>query len=434
MHCRPDEAYAIECDRADPLRHYRDEFCIPRRKDVGAAGDSEAVYLAGNSLGLMPRAARGAVEQELDDWARLGVEGHFHARHPWYPYHEEVRAGLAGVVGALEREVVAMNSLTVNLHLLMATFYHPTRHRHTIVVDSPTFPSDSYAVQSQVRWHARHLGFDASLGVLRLMPREGEATLNTDDILETIDRRRAEIALLLLSAVNYLTGQVLDIRTITSFARSRGIVVGWDLAHAAGNLALNLHDDGPDFAAWCSYKYLNAGPGAVAGAFVHERHLDNPSLVRLAGWWGNDPATRFRMETDFVPVASADAWSLSNPPILAMAPLRVSLELFARAGMCALRDKSAKLAAYLAGLVDAINRRRATAGLDPIRVLTPPDSRACQLSLVLPGDGREAYNRLRKAGIVADFREPNVVRLAPVPLYNSFHDVWLAGQALEASL
>ncbi|MDX2132303.1 MAG: kynureninase [Planctomycetota bacterium] len=462
---REDDASARELDAADPLREYRSLFHVPRAADVAHAGnaaprtnhdapqavaprgggDAECIYLVGNSLGLMPRATRGALEQELDDWARLGVEGHFKAAHPWYPAHEEVRDALASVVGALPREVVAMNSLTTNLHLLMVSFYRPTRERYKIVIEDQAFPSDSYAVQSQADFHASRAGFDAAGAVLRLRPRAGEATLRTDDILAAIDRERASIALVLLGGVNYLSGQAFDIPAITRFARERGVVVGWDLAHAAGNLRLRLHDDAPDFAAWCSYKYLNSGPGAVAGAFVHERHLPpgtpalragssprppapgTPALragplPRFAGWWGNDPATRFRMTPEFVPVASADAWQLSNPPVLALAPLRVSLAIFAQAGMDALRAKSERLTAYLEFLLDAHARRHPGAA---VRVLTPrdPAQRGCQLSLRLPGDARAAFRRLQARGVVCDFREPDVIRAAPVPLYTTFADV-----------
>ncbi|CAG0990101.1 kynureninase [Phycisphaerales bacterium] len=436
MEFQPTEAFALEMDRNDPLRGFRSEFCIPCFRDIARAAKprynfdpaSPAVYFVGNSLGLMPGATRAAVEQELDDWARWGVEGHFHAKHPWYPYHEELRENLATVVGARPREVVAMNSLTTNLHLLMVSFYRPTRERYKIVIEDSAFPSDSYAVQSQAEFHAARAGFDAPAGVLRLRPREGEATLRTEDILESLDREKDSIALVMLSGVNYLTGQLFEIPEITAFARERGMVVGWDLAHAAGNIDLSLHDDGPDFAAWCSYKYLNSGPGAVAGAFVHERHLDDPAkLPRFAGWWGNDPATRFKMGPEFVPVASADAWSLSNPPVLAMAPLRVSLGIFAKAGMKALREKSRLLTGYLEFLLR---------GAHGVKVLTPADpaQRGCQLSLVLPGDARQKFQHMQAAGIVCDFREPNVIRAAPVPLYNTFADVWNFSNVLKMAL
>jgi kynureninase len=416
-----DEAQARALDAADPLRDFRSEFHFPH------SGTSQPLYFVGNSLGLQPTATREAVTQELDDWARLGVEGHFAAKHPWLPYHEEVRETLARVVGGSPREVVAMNSLTTNLHLLMVSFYRPTRERYRIVIEDAAFPSDSYAVQSQVEFHAKAAGFDPSTGLIRLKPREGEVSLRTEDILETLDRHASSVALIMLGGVNYLTGQFFDIPAITRHAQKLGIVAGWDLAHAAGNIHLKLHDWNCDFAAWCSYKYLNSGPGAVAGAFVHERHLADRSLPRFAGWWGNDPATRFRMGPDFVPVASADAWQLSNPPVLALAPLRVSLSIFDRATIAALRAKSLKLTGALESLLHAstISQR--------IRILTPTDpaQRGAQLSLAITGASRDTARTLHERGVFCDFREPNVIRVAPAPLYNSFHDVWRLVRVLE---
>lgn len=409
-----DESYAHTCDAADPLRSFRDAFHFPH----SSAG--EPMYFVGNSLGLQPKGTRPALEQELSDWATLGVEGHFAAKHPWLPYHEEVRDMLSRAVGGMPKEVVAMNSLTTNLHLLMVSFYRPTRERYKIVIEDTAFPSDSYAVQSQIRFHQPKAGFHAADALIRLKPREGEATLRTEDILKMIDEHAGSIALLMLGGVNYLTGQFFDIPTITAFARERGIVVGWDLAHAAGNMHLKLHDWNCDFAAWCSYKYLNSGPGAVAGAFVHERHLRDTSLPRFAGWWGNDPAVRFKMGPDFVPVESADAWQLSNPPVLALAPLRVSLELFDRATMPALRAKSVTLTGYLEHLL------KSSPLIGKIRILTPSDplARGAQLSLEVQGATRATAKLLHDLGVFCDFREPNVIRLAPAPLYNSFHDVW----------
>ncbi|MCE7974630.1 MAG: kynureninase [Leptolyngbya sp. PLA1] len=428
------EAVARGMDAADELRAMRSEFRVPRAKDVGGTDDGECVYLVGNSLGLQPTGTRGAMEAELEDWARLGVEGHFKGGHPWFSAHEEVRGMLSRVVGALPREVVAMNSLTTNLHLMMVSFYRPTRERYRIVIEDTAFPSDSYAVRSQAEFHASRAGFDASRAVLRLRPREGEATLRTSDVLEVLDRERSSAALVMLGGVNYLTGQLFDMPAITRFARERGMAVGWDLAHAAGNIDLRLHDDGPDFAAWCSYKYLNSGPGSIAGAFVHERHLHaGAGLPRFAGWWGNDPKERFRMGPEFRPVESADAWQLSNPPIFALTPLRVSLGLFDRATMPALREKSRRLTGLLERLIDERNARRPGAA---VGVLTPRDAsqRGCQLSLVLPGDARRAFAALQSRGVVCDFREPNVVRAAPVPLYSSFHDVWRFASALDDAL
>ena len=408
-------------DAADSLRSFRELFHFP------CSASGEALYFVGNSLGLQPKATRAAVEVELEDWAAYGVEGHHEARHPWLPYHEEVRETLARVVGGLPHEVVAMNSLTTNLHLLMVSFYRPTRARYQIVIEDSAFPSDSYAVQSQLDFHHERAGFDRSQGLIRLKPRADESALRTEDILAAIDRQSSSIALLLMGGVNYLTGQYFDLPAITRFARERGIVVGWDLAHAAGNVDLRLHDWDCDFAAWCSYKYLNSGPGAVAGAFVHERHLRNRTLPRFAGWWGNDPATRFKMGPDFVPVESADAWQLSNPPVLALAPLRVSLEIFDRATMPALRTKSIALTNYLEQLLDASAIR------ERIRILTPGNAvgRGAQLSLEIDGASPATSRKLRERGVFCDFREPNVIRVAPAPLYNSFVDVWRLVRVLD---
>lgn len=412
-------------DASDPFRGFREEFLFPH---MPGKGSGQAVYLTGNSLGLQHRGVRGAIEQELDDWARLGVEGHLHGRHPWYPYHEFVREPLARIVGAQPHEVVAMNGLTVNLHLLMVSFYRPTRERFKIMIEDAAFPSDSYAMQTQIDFHARAVGFDAKAGLIRLRPREGEATLRTEDIVDAIEREAESLTLVVLGGVNYLTGQFFDIGEITRNAHERNVLIGWDLAHAAGNVPLRMHDWDADFAAWCSYKYLNAGPGAVAGAFVHERHLGRPDLPRFGGWWGNDPATRFRMTPDFVPVASADAWALSNPPIFSLAPLRVSLEVFDRAGGVArLREKSEAMT----GLMETMLR-----AIPGFEIITPSEARerGCQLSLVVRGDARAAHQRLTEAGIICDFREPNVIRAAPVPLYNSFEDVWRFAETLRAQL
>jgi kynureninase len=446
---RPDEAFALAMDAADPLRALREEFAIPTLARDVTAGDATvrardgsasrptlpdgrvSVYLTGNSLGAMPKRVPDLVQRELEDWARLGVEGHVHGRDPWLPYHEQFRGPLARLVGAAEREVVAMNSLTVNLHLLMVSFYRPTAECFKIIIEDTAFPSDSYAVASQAAFH----GHDSARAIVRLRPREGEHTLRTEDIIAAIERERP--ALVMLGGVNYLTGQWFDMPAITAAGRKAGAVVGWDLAHAAGNVPMSLHDWGVDFAAWCSYKYLNAGPGAIAGGFVHERHLDivgrasSPTsrFPRFAGWWGNDPATRFRMGPDFVPVASADAWALSNPPIFSLTPLKASLDLFDRATMPRLREKSLRLTAYLEFLLAP---RRAKG----LQILTPaePAQRGCQLSLVIPGMSREIQQRLLSRGVVCDFREPNVVRAAPVPLYNSFHDAWRFVKILDSML
>ncbi len=410
-----DPALAATLDAQDPLRGFRDLFAIP-----SAANDPTrpCVYLTGNSLGLMPRAVPGAIRVELEDWARLGVAAHLEGRNPWLPYHEFVREPLARLVGAMPHEVVAMNSLTVNLHLLMVSFYRPTRERRRIVIEDSAFPSDSYAVASQAAFH----GYDPGEAIVRLRAREGEHTLRTEDVEAFFEREGRSVAMALLGAVNYLSGQWFEMERITAAAKRAGCVVGWDLAHAAGNVPVRLHDWSVDFAAWCSYKYLNAGPGAVAGAFVHERHTHDGAasadLPRFAGWWGNDPATRFQMGPEFSPVPSADAWQVSNPPILSLAPVRVSLDIFDRATMPALREKSLRLTAYMEFLLDRLCG-------DRVRVLTPrdPAQRGCQLSLAVPGRGREPERALQSRGVVVDFREPDVIRAAPVPLYNTFEDV-----------
>ncbi|MBY0525928.1 MAG: kynureninase [Gemmataceae bacterium] len=412
-----DESMARELDAADPLRRFRERFHIPPRPD-----GTPTIYFCGHSLGLQPKAARALVEQELDAWANRGVEGHFRGKAPWYPYHENFRDMGARLVGGRPCEVVFMNSLTANLHLMLLTFYRPTRERFRILTDEPTFPSDRYALTSQLRHH----GFDAD-GLLTIAAREGESTIRIEDIEELLDRRGHEIRVVVLNGVNFFTGQWFDMSRITAAAHRHGCIVGFDLAHAAGNVPLSLHDWGVDFAVWCTYKYLNCGPGAVGGCFVHERHGNDLGLPRLAGWWGNDPATRFRMhlEPDFVPRAGADGWQLSNPPILAMAPLFASLALFDEVGMPALRAKSACLTAYLQFLLDQLPPGR-------FEVLTPrdPRQRGAMLSILDHRHPKELVRLLVDEGVVCDFREPNVIRVAPMPLYNTFHEVWRFAQLL----
>jgi len=408
-----DEQFALQLDAADPLRTFRDRFHIP----ISADG-KPLIYFVGNSLGLMPKAARSLVEQELEDWACLGVDGHLEGRTPWYSYHETVREPLARLVGAQPHEVVAMNSLTVNLHLMMATCYRPTAARSKVLMEEPAFPSDTYAVQSQIVHH----GFDPKDALLLARPRDGEFTLRHDDVESLLEQHGSEIALVLLGGVNFFTGQFFDIRRLTAAAQKHGCIVGIDLAHAIGNVPLQLHDWNVDFAVWCSYKYLNSGPGAVGGAFVHERHATNRTLPRFAGWWGNDPATRFRMhlEPEFVPVPSADSWALSNPPILSLAPLRASFAIFDEAGgMSALREKSMQLTGYLQFLLDRASSKLYT-------VITPrePRERGCQLSILAHEHPKELFANLEAAGVKCDFREPNVIRTAPTPLYNTYHEVW----------
>ncbi len=410
---------AAEHDEVDPLKSFQERFYFPTTTD-----GKPVIYLTGNSLGLQPKTARGYIEQELDDWARLAVEGHIHAKNPWLPYHEFVTEPLARVVGAKPVEVVAMNSLTVNLHLLMVSFYRPTAERYKIVIEKGAFPSDQYAVESQLKFH----GYDKD-GLIELTPREGEATLRTEDILATIEREGDSVALILLGGVNYYTGQAFDMKAITEAGHRKGCVVGFDCAHAAGNLELHLHDWDVDFAAWCSYKYLNAGPGGIAGIFVHERHARSFDLPRFAGWWGHDKETRFLMGPEFKPLAGAEGWQISNPPIFQLAALRASLEIFDEATMPALRTKSEKLTGYLEYLLSEINDER-------ISIITPsdPNARGCQLSIRVKNADKSLFNAITERGVFADWREPDVIRVAPVPLYNSFKDVFRFASILKDCL
>jgi kynureninase len=420
-----DEGHARQLDADDPLPARRSEFLIP---PASGGTYEETAYMAGNSLGLQPRTVATILQEELADWARLGVEGHIEAVRPWKPYHEFLREPAARLVGALPEETVVMNSLTVNLHLMMVSFYRPTAERYAIVIEDSCFPSDSYAVQSQTRFH----GFDPATAVIRLRPRDGEDNLRTDDVVAFLESEGHRVALLMLGGVNYLTGQLMDIPTITAAGRAAGAVVGWDLAHAAGNVPLKLHDWDVDWAAWCHYKYVNSGPGSIAGCFVHERHLADRSLPKLQGWWSTDPDTRFRMAPDVEPVDTADSWQLSNPPILAMAPVLASLRIFDEVGMDALRERSKRLTAYLANLL-------ATLCADlPAQVITPtdPELRGTQISVrIRIGTAEGVCARLRhEHGVIADARQPDVIRLAPVPLYCTHHDAWRAATALAAVL
>jgi kynureninase len=408
-----DESFARHLDSIDDLRHLRCEFAIPP-----GPGGEESIYLCGNSLGLMPKRTRELMARELEDWAKLGVEGHLHAATPWYSYHEIFRETGARLVGGVPGEVVMMNSLTVNLHLLMVSFFRPHGKRTKILIEDSAFPSDTYAVKSHLGTH----GLDWREHLLLATPRSGEHTLRTDDVIAIIDRHAENLALTMLGGVHFLSGQAHDIQRITKAAQRVGAIAGWDLAHAVGNLELQLHDWNVDFACWCSYKYLNSGPGAIAGAFVHERHGRNAEIPRFAGWWGNDPATRFRMQLipDFAPRPGADGWQLSNPPILAMVPLKASLDLFDSVGMAALRRKSRVLTGYLAWLL-----RELAPSAGAWEVITPADaeSRGCQLSILVHDRPRERFRALSQRGVMCDFREPNIVRVAPTPMYNTFLDV-----------
>ena len=414
-----DEQFALQLDADDPLRHFRQKFHLPLGKD-----GKPLIYFAGNSLGLMPKAARAIVEEELDNWAKLGVDAHHATGTPWYTYHEALREPTARLVGAKPLEVICMNSLTVNLHLMMATFYRPTKSRFKILMEEPAFPSDTYAIKTQIAHH----GLDPRDALILARPRKNEFTIRTEDIVALIEKDADQLAVVILAGVNFFTGQLFDIEKIAAAARKRGVVAGFDLAHAIGNVPLSLHDWNVDFAVWCSYKYLNAGPGAVAGAFVHERHATNTKLPRLAGWFGNDPKTRFRLhlEPEFVPIPSADGWQISNPPIFAMAPLRASLAIFDDAGgMEALRAKSIRLTGYLEFLLTEN-------GLKKFTVITPrePDAHGCQLSIMAHEHSKELLKELETADVKCDFREPNVIRVAPTPLYNTFHEVWRFARTL----
>lgn len=402
-------SWAAQADRADPLAHFRQRFLIPPHDD------GEATYFCGNSLGLAPRSAHEAVVAELAYWGELAVDGHFRGRLPWMDYHEFVRDHLAEVVGALPSEVVTMNTLGVNLHLMMVSFYRPTAERNAILIEAGAFPTDRYAVESQIRFH----GHDPAECLIELEGDQPNGSLSMDAIERALARHGKRTALVMLPGVQYRTGQAFDIAAITRQARERGCVVGFDLAHAVGNLPLALHDSGVDFAIWCSYKYLNGGPGAVGGCFVHERHA-TADLPRFAGWWGHDKSTRFQMGSNFRPTPGADGWQISNPPIFSLAPLRVSLELFHDAGMPALRAKSLRLTAYLEWLVASRH-----AGV--LEVVTPADaeSRGAQLSIRVAGGrerGRALFDALLAEGIIGDWREPDVIRISPVPLYNRFSD------------
>ncbi len=417
--------FASATDARDPLAHFRARFHFPKTN-----GGHDCIYLAGHSLGLQPKTAGTYLEQELQDWARFGVEGHFHARNQWVPYHRLLTQQTAALVGAEPSEVVVMNSLTVNLHLMMASFYRPTPTRNKILVEGGAFPSDQYAVQSQIRFH----GFDPASALLELTPREGESFLRNEDIVSLIEREGPSIALILLGGVNYVTGQAFNLEEITKAGHRAGCIVGFDLAHAAGNLPLHLHDWGPDFAVWCSYKYLNGGPGCAGGCFVHERHARAWSLPRFAGWWGHDESIRFQMGPDFHPMAGAEGWQISNPPILALAPLRASMEIFAEAGMERLREKSIHLTAYMEFLLHQFLQ---SSRVSPhFTLVTPPqpERRGAQLSIRLPRQGRALCARLAAEGVIGDWREPDIFRVAPAPLYNSYQDVYQFAQRFTAVL
>ncbi len=417
-------AFAKEMDAKDPLKDFRDLFHMPNFHEKTVR------YFTGNSLGLQPKSTKDFIQEELDAWAKYGVEGHFLAKKPWFAYHENLTEMLANVVGALPIEVVVTHSLTTNLHLLMVSFYQPKGKRTKILCEAKAFPSDQYALESQVRFH----GLDLEEHLIEIAPRAGEQLIREEDILAKIEELGDELALVMIGGVNYYTGQLFDMQAITEAGHRVGALVGFDLAHAAGNINLKLHDWGMDFAAWCSYKYLNSSPGGVSGMFVHERHANRPELVRFAGWWGHDKATRFLMEPGFQPMPGAEGWQLSNAPVLGMAAHLASLTIFEKAGMDRIGAKRDLMTAYLEYVIDDIsekNKDRCT-----FELITPrdPKKRGAQLSIMAKGQGKALFDALSDLGVVADWREPNVIRVAPAPLYNSFEDCYWFGQLLAKAI
>lgn len=423
IHVDASEEFARQLDQQDALQTFRQEFHLPRCPD-----GNPQVYLIGNSLGLQPKRTADFVREELDKWAELAAEAHFAGKNPWMPYHELLSSPMAQLVGALPHEVVVMNSLTVNLHLMLATFYQPTPTRHEILIESGAFPSDHFAVESHIRFR----GYDPGESMRLVEPEPGQACIATEQLCDLIEEHAKTLAVVLLPGIQYYTGQLWDLSVLASLARQHGIAVGFDLAHAVGNVPLSLHDWQVDFAVWCTYKYLNSGPGSLGACFVHERHARNTQLPRLAGWWGQDKRTRFEMKNEFSPIPTVEGWQLSNPAILSMAAIRASLDLFSQAGgMRPLREKSVKLTGYL----DSLLRREVG---DRVSFITPAaaEQRGCQLSLVVDqrSGGRELTRQLANSGVIADWREPDVIRVAPVPLYNSYHDVYRFVQVLKGLL
>lgn len=411
--------FAQQLDANDSLKDFRNKFYIP------FINGKECIYFTGNSLGLQPKTTQDYVVNELEDWANFGVEGHFHSRNPWLSYHEILTEQLAAIIGALPQEVVSMNQLTVNLHLLMVSFYRPTKQRYKIICEAKAFPSDQYAIESQVRYH----GFDPADAIIEVSPRDGEYEMRTEDILAAIEKNKNEAALILFGGVNYYSGQVLDIKTITKAAQDTGITCGFDLAHAIGNVELKLHEWDVDFATWCSYKYLNSGPGGVSGVFINQKHITNKDIPRFAGWWGHTKETRFKMEKGFEPIPTAEGWQLSNAPVLSMAAHKASLDIFTEAGMSNLFAKGQLLSDYLLFILNDIN---SSAKEKVIEVITPVHAKGCQVSMLMLKKGKEIFEALKQNGVLADWREPNVIRVAPVPLYNSFRDVFTFGQIIKS--
>ena len=412
--------FAQKLDKEDKLSHLREQFHIPKDKN-----GNNWLYFTGNSLGLQPKQTQKYIQQELNDWANYGVEGHFEGETPWLPYHEFLTDNMAKIVGAKPLEVVVMNTLTTNLHLLMVSFYQPTKKKYKIVIESDAFPSDRYAVQSQLKFH----GFDVAKGLIEWKPRDGEELLNIEDLETIVSEQGDEIALLLIGGVNYYTGQYLDLKRIAEVGHSKDCFVGIDLAHGAGNVQPNLHESGVDFAAWCTYKYLNSGPGSLSGLFVHEKHANNKDLPRFAGWWNHNKETRFNMRMPFDVMEGAEGWQLSNPPILSMAAIKASLDMFAAVGMDALREKSEKLTGYFEYLINEIDS-------DDIKIITPsnPKERGCQLSIQVKNADKSLHQKLTEKHIITDWREPDVIRCAPTPMYNTFEDVYRMVSLLKGLL
>jgi len=415
-------AFAQQLDAQDQLRQYQNEFSFPQ------VNGKKAIYFTGNSLGLQPKRARTYVDEVMNDWANLAVEGHFYAEKPWWDYHERFANPLSQLVGALPSEVTVMNTLTVNLHLLMVSFYRPTATRYKIICEEKAFPSDQYLFQSQVNFH----GYATEDAIVEVKRREGEHNIRLEDVLAKINEVGDELALVLIGGVNYYTGQVFDMKTITQAGHRVGAYVGWDLAHAAGNIELHLHDWQVDFAAWCSYKYMNSGPGNASGCFIHEKHHTNSELPRFAGWWGHNKERRFKMEQKFDPIQGADGWQISNLPVLSLAPYLASVELFVEIGMEALIQKRNQITSYLEFVLRQIDQEVN----GNFEIITPsnPSERGCQLSVFLHGEGRSLFDYLMKNGVIIDWREPNVIRLAPVPMYTSFEDIYRFGQILKTGI
>lgn len=427
MHYKNTLEFAREMDGSDPLKDFRDKFYIP------IINEKQCIYFVGNSLGLQPKTTQDYIYNELENWANYGVEAHFHAKIPWVDYHDIFVEPLSKIVGCLLREVVVMNHLTVNLHLLLTTFYRPTKERYKIICEAKAFPSDQYALESQVKLHAclpDRQGLDPDNAIIEVAPREGEYNIRTEDIVETINKYANEVAVVLFGGINYYSGKVFDMKAITEAAHKVGAYCGFDLAHAAGNIELHLHDWDVDFACWCSYKYLNSGPGNIAGAYIHQRFITDVSLPRLAGWWGYDKENRFKMEKNFKPIPTAEGWQLSNSPIISMAAHKAALDIFEEAGMENLLKKSKLLTGYLLFILDEIN---ANSNKKVGEIITPKneEERGCQVSILMLQKGKEVFNALKKHGVLSDWREPDVIRVAPVPLYNTFEDVYQFGQILK---